>query len=72
MIIGTVYQTPNGLYLRTRAGGRGQWTEEESLEAVKKELQTGKSAKETSAELAELSGWNKKEIYGLVNRNKGA
>ena len=51
---------------------RGQWTEEELLEAIKKELQAGKSAKEISAELAEASGWNKKEIYSLVNQNKGA
>ena len=50
---------------------RGRWTEEELLKAIKKELQVGKSAKEISAELAELSGWNKKEIYGLVNQNKG-
>ena len=42
---------------------RGRWTEEELLEAIKKELQAGKSAKEISAELAEASGWNKKEIY---------
>lgn len=51
---------------------RGQWAEEELLEAIKKELQAGKSAKEISAELAEASGWNKKEIYSLVNQNKGA
>ena len=50
---------------------RGRWTEEDLLEAIKKELQAGKSAKEISAELADLSGWNKKEIYDLVNRNKG-
>jgi 16S rRNA (cytidine1402-2'-O)-methyltransferase len=50
---------------------RGQWTEEELLEAIRKELQAGKSAKEISAELAKSSGWNKKEIYDLVNRNKG-
>jgi 16S rRNA (cytidine1402-2'-O)-methyltransferase len=50
---------------------RGQWTEEELIEVIKKELQVGKSAKEISVELAELSGWNKKEIYDLVNRNKG-
>jgi 16S rRNA (cytidine1402-2'-O)-methyltransferase len=51
---------------------RGRWTKEELLGAIREELQTGKSAKEISAELAESSGWNKKEIYGLVNRNKGA
>ena len=48
-----------------------RWTEEELLEAIKKELQAGISAKEISAKLAESSRWNKKEIYNLVNRNKG-
>jgi len=49
---------------------RGRWTDEELLEAIKKELQSGKSAKEISAELSEQSGWNKKEVYALVNQNK--
>jgi len=49
---------------------RGRWTEEELLEEIKKELQAEKSAKEISANLAEQSGWNKKEVYGLVTRNK--
>ncbi|MDP1713749.1 MAG: 16S rRNA (cytidine(1402)-2'-O)-methyltransferase [Anaerolineales bacterium] len=49
---------------------RGRWTEEELLEAIKKELKSDKSAKEISAELAEQSGWNKKEVYVLVNQNK--
>ena len=47
-----------------------KWTEEQLLETIKKELQSEKSAKEISAELAEISGWGKKEIYTLVNRNK--
>jgi 16S rRNA (cytidine1402-2'-O)-methyltransferase len=46
----------------------GRWTEEELLEAIKKELQAGKSAKEISSELAEQSGWNKKEVYALINQ----
>ncbi|NUQ85787.1 MAG: 16S rRNA (cytidine(1402)-2'-O)-methyltransferase [Anaerolineales bacterium] len=46
----------------------GKWTEEELLAAIKKELAEEKSAKEISAELAEQSGWTKKEIYTLVNR----
>jgi 16S rRNA (cytidine1402-2'-O)-methyltransferase len=49
---------------------RLRWTEEEMVEAIKAALQGGKSAKEISAELAEASGWNKKEIYDLVSRNK--
>jgi len=46
------------------------WAEEELLKAIKKELKAGRSAKEISAELAESSGWNKKEIYALVNQHK--
>jgi 16S rRNA (cytidine1402-2'-O)-methyltransferase len=49
---------------------RGRWTEEELLEAIRRELQTGKPAKEISVSLAEPSGWNKKEIYALINQNK--
>jgi 16S rRNA (cytidine1402-2'-O)-methyltransferase len=49
---------------------RGRWTEEELLKAIKKELKAGKSAKEISAELAEQSAWNKKEVYSLINQNK--
>jgi 16S rRNA (cytidine1402-2'-O)-methyltransferase len=47
-----------------------QWTEERLLEAIKEELKRGKSAKEISAELAESSGWSKKEVYARVNQVK--
>lgn len=47
-----------------------KWTEEQVLEAVKNGLQNQKSAKDLSSELAGLSGWSKKEIYALINRNK--
>ena len=47
-----------------------KWTEEQLLEAIKQGLLSEKSAKEISAELAIKSGWNKKEIYTLVNQNK--
>lgn len=49
---------------------REKWTEEKLTKAIKKELKKDKSAKEIAAELAESSGWNKKEIYNLVNQNK--
>jgi 16S rRNA (cytidine1402-2'-O)-methyltransferase len=49
---------------------RTQWTEDELLKAIKKELNSAKSAKEISSELAEQSGWNKKEVYALINQNK--
>jgi len=47
-----------------------KWTEEQLLEAIKTELQAEKSAKEISAELAEVSGWNRKDIYSLINTMK--
>jgi 16S rRNA (cytidine1402-2'-O)-methyltransferase len=49
---------------------RSVWTEEELLKAIKKGLKADKSAKEISVELAEQSGWNKKEVYALVNSIK--
>jgi 16S rRNA (cytidine1402-2'-O)-methyltransferase len=48
----------------------GQWTEEDLLAAIKRELENGKSAKEISVELAEQSGWSKKEVYARVNQAK--
>jgi 16S rRNA (cytidine1402-2'-O)-methyltransferase len=49
---------------------RSLWSEEELLKAIKKELKAGKPAKEISVELAEQSGWNKKEVYALINSLK--
>ena len=46
-----------------------KWTEAELLAAIKKELQSEKSAKDISVELAEISGWSKREIYSFVNKN---
>jgi hypothetical protein len=40
------------------------------LTAIQKELQSEKSAKDISVELAEQSGWHKKEIYALLNSIK--
>jgi len=49
---------------------REKWTEEKLLKAIRKELKKDKSAKEISTELAEQSGWNRKDIYSLINQNK--
>ena len=46
------------------------WTEDELRAAIERELINEKSAKEISVELAEVSGWSKKEIYAMVNQNK--
>ncbi|MEW6285253.1 MAG: 16S rRNA (cytidine(1402)-2'-O)-methyltransferase [Chloroflexota bacterium] len=47
-----------------------RWTEEELLAAIEEALTSEKSAKDISAELAERSGWNKKEIYARISRRK--
>lgn len=51
-------------------GESGKWTEEKLLKAIEKEMESGKSAKDISSELAKQTGWSKKEIYALVNQNK--
>ena len=47
-----------------------KWEESKLLDAIKQELKAGRSAKEISADLSGQSGWNKKEIYALVNQHK--
>ncbi len=47
-----------------------QWTEEKLLAVIKTELKQGKSAREISSELAEKSGWGKKDVYAKVNQSK--
>ena len=46
------------------------WTESDVLGAITKELKAGKSAKEISTELADSSGWNKRDVYALINSLK--
>jgi 16S rRNA (cytidine1402-2'-O)-methyltransferase len=48
----------------------GRWTEEELLRAIQRELKTEKSAREISAELVKPSGWNKRDIYSIINSMK--
>ena len=65
-------QAPRGEFTLVVAGKteeeRGVWTEEEMRAAVERELMGEKSAKDISAELAEESGWSKKEIYSFINK----
>lgn len=48
----------------------GRWAEEKLLTAIRKELKSKKSAKEISTELAEKSGWPKREVYKRVNESQ--
>ena len=49
---------------------RGRWIEEDLLAAIKKELGGDKSTKEISAELAQTSGWNKRDVYNLITKHQ--
>jgi 16S rRNA (cytidine1402-2'-O)-methyltransferase len=67
-------QPPRGEFTLVVEGKKvesaGRWTEEELLKVIQRELKTEKSAKEISAELVKPSGWNKREIYSIINSMK--
>jgi 16S rRNA (cytidine1402-2'-O)-methyltransferase len=44
----------------------GRWTEEQLLAAIQDKAQSGKSASQLAGELADQSGWKKKEVYSLI------
>ena len=43
-----------------------EWSEEKLLARIKKEIANGKSSKDISSELAEQSGWKKRDVYRLI------
>jgi 16S rRNA (cytidine1402-2'-O)-methyltransferase len=49
---------------------RRVWTEVELRAEIERELKNEKSAKQISVELAERSGWNKKDVYRLINQKE--
>ena len=53
-----------------KAGERVQWTEQDLTEAIQSALKAQGPAKELAAELAEQSGWNKRDVYSLINKVK--
>jgi 16S rRNA (cytidine1402-2'-O)-methyltransferase len=67
-------QAPRGEFTLVVDGkkmdGSQKWTAEQLQTAIENELKNEKSAKDISVELAKQSGWNKKEIYTLINQNK--
>ena len=67
-------QAPRGEFTLVVEGKQAEegvrWTEEELLRAIQREMKTEKSAKEISVELVEPSGWNKRDIYALINSMK--
>ncbi|MDD2920740.1 MAG: 16S rRNA (cytidine(1402)-2'-O)-methyltransferase [Anaerolineales bacterium] len=67
-------QPPRGEFTLVVAGKSkaesAAWTEEELRAAIQKEIGKDKSAKEISAQLSEISGWQKKDVYALINSMK--
>ena len=67
-------QAPRGEFTLVIEGKRKEaraiWTEKKLSSAIKKALKKEKPAKELAAELAEQSGWNKKEVYNMINQNR--
>ncbi len=63
---------PRGEFVLVVAGQREsaheRWAEKRLQAAIAREQKSGKKAKEISVLLAAQSGWNKKEIYSLMNR----
>ena len=48
----------------------GVWTESQTVAAIKSGLEAGESASRLSKRLVEESGWNKREIYQLIQEIK--
>jgi 16S rRNA (cytidine1402-2'-O)-methyltransferase len=48
----------------------GEWTEEETVAAIKSGLEAGESPSRLSKRMAEESGWSKREIYRLIQLHK--
>src|SRR5215212_1155666 len=67
-------QPPRGEFTLVIAGRSKDenelWTVEQVQNAIELELQDERSAKDISVKLSKRSGWNKKEIYALINQNK--
>jgi 16S rRNA (cytidine1402-2'-O)-methyltransferase len=51
-----------------RKDEREAWTEEELRAEIKKGLKKDKSTKELAAELSEVSGWSRRDIYSLITK----
>jgi 16S rRNA (cytidine1402-2'-O)-methyltransferase len=53
---------------KTEEGDR--WSKEKMAQAVAEEIGNGKPASQIASELAERSGWKKRDVYVLVNEHK--
>ncbi len=69
-----IVNEPRGEFTLVVAGRRlvdgERWTQEKLLISIQDGLTGGKPARELAAELAKPSGWPKREIYDLINKQK--
>ncbi len=66
------FKAPRGEFVLVVAGraktDSRKWTEKRLLAEIRKKARRDKSAKDISTELAESSGWKKRDIYDLINQ----
>ncbi len=68
-------QEPRGEFVlvvagRSKSEAAPQWTREELVAAIQREHNHGKKTNELAADLAEQSGWKKRDVYRLLNQQK--
>jgi 16S rRNA (cytidine1402-2'-O)-methyltransferase len=67
------FKEPRGEFVLVVSGQQlavsKKWSEEKLITKIKKEIKNKKSAKDISSELADQSGWKKRDIYRLITHN---
>jgi 16S rRNA (cytidine1402-2'-O)-methyltransferase len=51
-----------------KQNGNERWTDEQLQRAIENEMKNERSVKEISTQLAQRSGWSKREIYSFINK----
>lgn len=68
------FKEPRGEFVLVVSGQSSavskEWSKEKLLARIKKEVKAGKSVKDISSELAEQSGWKKRDIYRLITNEE--
>ncbi len=57
------------LVLQGSPAQKSRWTEQELIEWIKDQRTTGQSSAQIAAAAAQISGWQRREVYSLINQN---
>jgi 16S rRNA (cytidine1402-2'-O)-methyltransferase len=64
------FSNPRGEFVLVLEGNKGsqdgKWTQQEMLDAIRRELETGETPSALASRLAELSGWRRRDVYTLT------